>query len=145
MTRLSDGCHVARHPLPAPTPNNSIRIGSVRFSAPPACENVIKISGEFYCFGCFDFCADFAWLLLLFLNVFRLRNQIKDFFFIAQEPFVVWLFVCLAHVWFLFYDYYRFFAIFPFVFLKIAVAPKLHTQTYKRLRQRTCGRCFLPG
>jgi len=27
------------------------------------------------------------WLWLLFLNVFRLRNHIKDFFFIAQELF----------------------------------------------------------
>jgi len=57
------------------------------FSAPPACENVIKISGEFYGFGCFDF----ALALTTFSQRFSLAKSNKRFLFYRSRAVLLFV------------------------------------------------------
>jgi len=94
------------------------------FSAPPACENVIKISGEFYGFGCFDF----ALALTTFSERLSLAKSNKRFLFYRSRA--VLLFVRrMSGFYFMIIIYI--YSFFFFFFLKIASRPN------KRLRQRT--------
>lgn len=119
MTRLSDGCHVARA-RPEPEPQ---AVASLRRRCSPAqlaqlsraaCENVIKISGEFavgLTVACFDFCA-----VLLFPNAFW-ACEITKISFLSRNCCscccrrccyccCCWSRLIVAS--FLFYDYYIF-------------------------------------